>query len=400
MNQTAHSHVTDKAAEACPYCGHEITHDELVAIEQRIQQETQERFVARERQLNVQHMAEKSELHKKMAAKDDVSKARLTAEQDKHEKALAEKDRVAEKQAEAARAAERAKIEKDRLDEKEMLANERKVLEAERKKIADEEVARKKENQAALDKQRDVLNDNFEKKRLADLADSDRKNIRLQQKLEEAQRQLENKSNEELGDGAEVQLYNDLKVAFPDDVITRVKKGVAGADIKHEVHVDGRFCGKFVYDSKNRNDWKTAYAEQLRKDQLAEEADHAILATRKFPTKEREMTGRNGVYLVNPARAVVLAGFLREALVRLSTVKMSEQGKKDKQTKLYEFITSANCANLFQRVADEVENLRKLDVKEKTQQEKMRSNRAKHVAEVEKTVLGTFQNQLNKILGV
>ena len=144
MNQTAHSHVTDKAAEACPYCGHEITHDELVAIEQRIQQETQERFVARERQLNVQHMAEKSELHKKMAAKDDVSKARLTAEQDKHEKALAEKDRVAEKQAEAARAAERAKIEKDRLDEKEMLANERKVLEAERKKIADEEVARKK----------------------------------------------------------------------------------------------------------------------------------------------------------------------------------------------------------------------------------------------------------------
>ena len=67
---------------------------------------------------------------------------------------------------------------------------------------------------------------------------------------------------------------------------------------------------------------------------------------------------------------------------------------------MFEFITSVNCSNLFQQVVNEIENLRALDVKEKTQQEKMRSDRAKHVAEVEKTVLGTLQDEINKILGV
>jgi len=379
MSQTAHSHSSAEAVEACPYCGHEITHDEFLEFEARIakeqQEKFQEQFKAHSKQLSAKHLAETSELHKKLAAKDQATQSQLKAEQDKHAKALEEKEKAAEKQAEAAR-------------------------EAERKKVSAEKEARQKAHQEQLENTRKVLQADTEKKLLAQKAESEKASYKLKQKLEDATRQLEKKSNDELGDGAEVDLYVDLKKAFPDDVITRVKKGVAGADVKHEVHVDGRYCGKIVYDSKNRNNWKTSYAEQLRKDQLAEEADHAILATRKFPVNTREMSGVNGVLLVNPARAVVLAGVLRESLVRLSTVKLSEQGKKDKQRKLYEFITSANCENLFKRVADEVENLRRLDVKEKTQQEKMRSDRAKHVGEVEKTVLGTLQDELHKILGV
>lgn len=52
------------------------------------------------------------------------------------------------------------------------------------------------------------------------------------------------------------------------------------------------------------------------------------------------------------------------------------------------------------RVSDEIQNLRDLDIKEKIQQEKMRSDRAKHIGEMEKTVLGTLQDELNRILGV
>ena len=234
----------------------------------------------------------------------------------------------------------------------------------------------------------------------AQSAESEKTTHRLTNIVEDLKRQLEKKSNDELGDGAEVILYDELKKSFPDDVITRVKKGVAGADDKHEVHVDGRYCGKIVYDSKNRKDWKTAYAEQLRKDQLAEKADYAILATRKFPANTREMTVVNGVFLVNPDRAVVLAGILRDSLIRLSTAKLSEQGKKDKQEQLYEFMTSARCENLFKRVDDEVKNLRQIDVDEKAQQEKVRVKRAKHIGEVEKTVLGDLQDELHKILGV
>ena len=258
-------------------------------------------------------------MHKQLTA--------LQEEQEKHVKAINDQEKTAQEQADAARKAEREKVEKEQAEATTKLANDRKALDAERKKDVEEKAAREKEHQEQLDNMRKVLESDTEKQLLGQKAESDKATYKLKQKLEDVTRQLEKKSNEELGDGAEVDLYIDLKKAFPDDVITRVKKGVAGADVKHAVHVDGRFCGKIVYDAKNRNNWKTAYAEQLRNDQLAEEADHAILATRKFPANTRELTGVNGVHLVNPARAVILAGFFRETLIRLSTVKLSEQGK-------------------------------------------------------------------------
>ena len=77
-----------------------------------------------------------------------------------------------------------------------------------------------------------------------------------------------------------------------------------------------------------------------------------------------------------------------------------EQGKKEKQAKLYEFVTSTRCMNLFARFSDEVEHLHELDEKEKTQQEKMRNDRAKHVGEIKKTVLGELKREIHDVLGL
>ncbi len=399
MNQMAHTHIIEKASDSCPYCGHEITHDELVAIEQRIEKEQQEKFAAREKQLNAKHMETMSELHKQISSKDDAAQAQLKAEKDKYELALAAKDKVVESQVKVARKSEREKILKENNEEKLKLKREQEAIEVERVQIRTDKDAMEKTHKANIDQQRVVLEADTQKKLLAQKSESDRDTYRLKQIVEGLNRKLEKKSNEELGDGAEVDLYNELKSAFPDDVITRVKKGVAGADIKHDVHIDGRLCGKIVYDSKNRNDWKSAYAEQLRKDQLAEKADHAILATRKFPKDKRELAERDGMFLVNPSRAVVLAKVFREALVQLSTVKISEQGKQDKQKKLYEFIISSRCNNLFTRFEDEITHLRALDVTEKKQQGKMRNDRAKHVGEIEKTVVGDLLHEIHEIIG-
>lgn len=284
--------------------------------------------------------------------------------------------------------------------EREQTERSKRALAKERRTFEAEKEATQKTHEQAMQRQRDSLAVDHEKKLLALKAASDKETFRMQRKVEDLQRQLEKKSNDELGDGAEVDLYNDLKRAFPDDVIRRVKRGVAGADIKHEIHVEGRLCGKIVYDSKNRGDWKTAYAEQLRKDQMAEKADYAILGTRKFPRNTREMTIRNGVILVNPSRATVIAGLLRNALVQLSSVKLSETGKHEKRRALYDYVTSTRCATLFTRVEDQVANLRGLDEQERTQQERMRKNRAKHVGEIEKAVIGELQREIHKILGL
>ena len=81
------------------------------------------------------------------------------------------------------------------------------------------------------------------------------------------ERQIQRKTSQDLGDGAELDLYEILRESFPDDRITRVQKGQPGADIHHEVMYKGQCCGKIVIDSKNRHGWQNAFVTKLRQDQ-------------------------------------------------------------------------------------------------------------------------------------
>jgi hypothetical protein len=399
MSRPAHHHA-DQAAEACPYCGQEITREELLTIEARLEKEQLAKFDAMTKRLNAKHLAEVSDLRKAQAEKERSAQERLKSIEERHRVDLKNRDQATEKQVAKALKTARTEWESETRKEREQTERSKRALAKERRTFEAEKETIQKTHEQAMQRQRDSLAADHEKKLMAQKAASDKETFRTQRKVEDLQRQLEKKSNDELGDGAEIDLYNDLKRAFPDDVIRRVKRGVAGADIKHEIHVEGRLCGKIVYDSKNRGDWKMAYAEQLRKDQMAEKADYAILGTRKFPRNTREMTIRNGVILVNPGRATVIAGLLRNALVQLSSVKLSETGKHEKRRALYDYVTSTRCATLFTRVEDQVANLRGLDEQERTQQERMRNNRAKHVGEIEKAVIGELQREIHKILGL
>ena len=114
-------------------------------------------------------------------------------------------------------------------------------------------------------------------------AASDAETRRLTDKLVAMQRQLEKQRAVELGEGAEVKLFDDLKAAFPSDNIRRVQRGASGADILHTVIHNGQDCGTIVYDSKNTGAWRNDYIAKLTSDQTVAKADHAILSTLKFP---------------------------------------------------------------------------------------------------------------------
>src|SRR5436190_23106991 len=58
--------------------------------------------------------------------------------------------------------------------------------------------------------------------------------LKLQSELQDMQRKLEGKSAHELGEGSEVDLFEQLRDAFQSDRIQRVPKGVNGADVIHE----------------------------------------------------------------------------------------------------------------------------------------------------------------------
>ena len=55
---------------------------------------------------------------------------------------------------------------------------------------------------------------------------------KLSNKVDELQRALDKKTDEELGEGAEIDLFEALKKEFPDDRIERIAKGSPGADVR------------------------------------------------------------------------------------------------------------------------------------------------------------------------
>ena len=166
---------------------------------------------------------------------------------------------------------------------------------------------------------------------------------KLQAKLQDMQRQLEKKSAHELGEGSEIDLYEQLRAAFDGDRIQRVGKGVNGADVIHEVIHNGKVCGKIVYDAKNRNAWQNEFVSKLRADKIAQAADHAILSSNKFPKDTAHVHYQDGVIVAQPARVVAIVHLLRDQIVRMHELRISKEGREQKSVELYAFITSEHC---------------------------------------------------------
>ena len=187
---------------------------------------------------------------------------------------------------------------------------------------------------------------------------------KLEVRLAQLQRQVAQNAAAELGEGAELNLYEQLREEFPGDTIVNVKKGQPGADLVHTVIENGRECGHIVYDSKNRGAWRSSYVSRLLDDKIAAKADHAVLLTRAFPAGQAQLYIQDGVIVANPARVVALAQLIRKHVVQQATLRLSDEARADNTTKLYDFITSDRCSVLLEQIGTVSDKLLDLDVKE------------------------------------
>ena len=187
---------------------------------------------------------------------------------------------------------------------------------------------------------------------------------KLQNKVSELQRALDNKTAEELGEGAEVNLYETLRKEFPDDRIEPVKRGAPGADIHHVVMHRGRECGTIIYDSKNHKAFRSEHVAKLAEDQIAARAEHAILSLHKFPKGTGQLHMHEGILLANPARVVAVVTLIRRHMVQTHTLRLSNAEREEKTAQLYAFITSERCTQLLDRIDTQAGDLLELQAKE------------------------------------
>lgn len=222
---------------------------------------------------------------------------------------------------------------------------------------------------------------------------------KLSADLDDLRRKLEKKTADELGEGAELALFEELKHAFPGDLFREVKRGQQGADIIHEIRENGAVIGKIVYDCKNRKRWETEYATKLRADQIAEQAHYAILSSNKFPAGTKQLHLFENVIIACPARVLALTSLLREQLVTMHTLRVSNEERADKTAKLYEFMTSPRFSQLLDSVGAQVEKLEQIDADERKAHDSVWTKRGKTFKAIAKAN-ADLRFEVNQIVGV
>jgi hypothetical protein len=347
----AHALHTHAAGERCPMCEQPIGQDVARRIEAR-QREQYEAALVKARAEATATMEQKL-----VAAR---AEAKLAAETAAGARLAEFQTRLAEaQQASAAAAAEMAALKSDQ-----QAAVDRKVAEAL------EALQRKTED---LQREKDGA-----------ILAANAKVLKLQADLADMQRKLESKSANELGEGSEVDLFEQLRAAFEGDRIQRVGKGVNGADVIHEVIHNGRVCGKIVYDAKNRNAWQNEFVTKLRADKIAQAADHAILASNKFPKDRAQVHYQDGVVVAAPQRVVAIVHLLRDQVVRMHELRVSKEGREQKSMEIYAFITSEHCRQLLDQVETQASRMLDLDGKEQEAHRRLWEARKKLIVSVQK----------------
>jgi len=220
---------------------------------------------------------------------------------------------------------------------------------------------------------------------------------KLTGKLEDMTRQLDKKTAEELGEGAEVKLFDALRAEFDDDRIERVGKGNAGADIRHTVIHNGRECGTIIYDSKNSTAWRNDYVSKLVQDQTAAKADHAILCVLKFPAETKQLAIREGVIIVNPARAIALVHIVRKHMIQVHPLRLSKTERAKKMASLYDFITSERCRHLLGRIDSHADALLEMQEKEIKAHESNWKKQGTHLRSIQK-VKAELEAEIDRII--
>jgi hypothetical protein len=165
----------------------------------------------------------------------------------------------------------------------------------------------------------------------------------------------------DLADGSEIDMYDELRGAFPDDPLSRRGSGNFLLDVQYKK----KSAGKLLIAAKPRAAWQQAFVTKLRQEQSEAGADHAILATAVFPAGKKELFVDAGVIVVAPARVRAIVEVLRKALVSMHVAKLSDAERADKLNKLFKHITSPAFKRKLAEASELTNEALQIDVDEK-----------------------------------
>ncbi|HVZ95888.1 MAG TPA: DUF2130 domain-containing protein, partial [Chitinophagaceae bacterium] len=334
----------------CPGCGTEFPIEEAVSEEYK--KELREQMVAYKKQKDEEFLKKEKEFQSAIQSKDAEFAKRLQEEKNALQRTLEENLKKSigsdyENQLKILQQSNKDNEEKLRL-------SRQKELEF----LQKEKQLKTKEEELEISLQRKLLEEREKMKGELIKEEASRLQLKEQEfqlKMKELEKQLEDqkKLTEEMkrrqeqgsmqlqGEAQELLLEEILRNAFPFDTVEEVGKGIRGADCIQTVRNNfGQECGKIIYESKRTEHFGADWIEKLKADMHSQGADIAVIVTKAMPKDMHQFGERNGVYICSFKEVTSVTAILRNAIIRVSEVKKSQENKGEKMVALYNYLTS------------------------------------------------------------
>jgi len=210
----------------------------------------------------------------------------------------------------------------------------------------------------------------------------------LKRKVEDLNRGLASESNQLVGEAQEIAIEEKLINHFPEDVIEPVPRGVQGADIIQTVMINNQVAGKIIWESKRTKQWKEEWIEKLKDDKMKSGCDIGVIITKTMPRESKGLLMKEGIIISEYSYLLPIAGLLRQNLINIKKVSISQNDRNRKESVLYEYIISNEFRNRVQSLLDSIKY-----AKEDLEKEKMTLNKiwAKRNTDLERAVINLAQ---------
>jgi hypothetical protein len=326
----------------CPLCKQPVTeklYGKITGIwkEQKV---AEKKFKQKEKELIKQQKADKKQLldeRKKLKTEQKVVIEQKIAEKTKKhslelEKIRSEKDKIKEQADKKILAAVRAAEIKTRKEINKDLKS--KIDESVEKQVA-KSTAKVQKDLLRKDRTIDAT-----RKQMSTLQEQ---NSKQQQRITNLETQLKKETTPQI----EGLLYEDnlleaLKREFPEDKFEHPGKG--GDIIQFAIH-NQKQCGIIVYECKKVGQWQIAHAEQAAQAKLQRKADFAILVTNASKKGGGGFFLEKGVVVVHPGGALAIASILREQIVKIAHMKLTQAQREEAIEKTFEYLRGPEFKN-------------------------------------------------------
>lgn len=145
-----------------------------------------------------------------------------------------------------------------------------------------------------------------------------------------------------------------LKELFPQD---RFEHPGKGGDIIQFVFTQGEQIGIIVYECKKVKNFDRKHIEQAKLARRQRNADFAILVTNAFPSKKQYYFVEKTVFVISPISLEPIIQTLRDSLVRINMLRLSNEAKSKAVQKVYDYLASNEYSNKVNDMANQLMDL-------------------------------------------